>query len=375
MKYHLNLFTPETWQAFVDAGANRTGFPARQRRLAEERVKPSDVFLCYMTRVSRWCGVLEVESGPFEDDTPTFGTSDPYPVRFNVKPIVILPLEQAVPIREPEVWDALAITSQSDPGTAQWTGFFRQSLNTLEDHDGQFLTNLLKNQATQPKAYPLTEQDRRRLSRRQRVRTVAGEVEVHIPDHEEDENGYDEHADEQPQGQNRQESIQYQAKVAGIGLQMGFRIWLPRNDKARVLEHLPTAEHGKVLEVLPLNFDDATLRTIEQIDVLWLKGRSMARAFEIEHTTAVYSGLLRMADLLALQPNMDIRLHIVAPSTRRDKVLREIKRPVFSLLDRGPLHEQCTFLSYQSIDAMAEIPHLAHMSDSIIDVYEETAEE
>jgi hypothetical protein len=32
----------------------------------------------------------------------------------------------------------------------------------------------------------------------------------------------------------------------------------------------------------------------------------MARAFEIEHTTAVYPGLLRMADLLALQPNMDI---------------------------------------------------------------------
>ena len=28
---------------------------------------------------------------------------------------------------------------------------------------------------------------------------------------------------------------------------------------------------------------------------------------------AIYSGLLRMADLLALQPNMNIRLHIVAP--------------------------------------------------------------
>ena len=46
--------------------------------------------------------------------------------------------------------------------------------------------------------------------------------------------------------------------------------------------------------------------------------RSIVRAFEVEHTTAVYSGLLRMADLLALQPNMDIRLHIVAPDERRD---------------------------------------------------------
>lgn len=91
------------------------------------------------------------------------------------------------------------------------------------------------------------------------------------------------------------------------------------------------------LDDLPLNYDQTTLDTIEQIDVIWLKRRSIARAFEVEHTTAVYSGLLRMADLLALQPNMDIRLHIVAPDERRDKVFREMLRPVFSLLDRGPL--------------------------------------
>jgi hypothetical protein len=39
---------------------------------------------------------------------------------------------------------------------------------------------------------------------------------------------------------------------------------------------------------------------IERIDVLWLKGRSIKRAFEVEHTTSIYSGILRMADLLAL---------------------------------------------------------------------------
>ena len=111
--------------------------------------------------------------------------------------------------------------------------------------------------------------------------------------------------------------------------------------------------HEKVLDSLPLNYDDTTLGTVEQIDVLWLKGRSMARAFEIEHTTAIYSGLLRMADLLALQPNMDIRLHIVAPPDRRERVLREIRRPVFSLLARGPLYDQCSFLAYDSIDSLA----------------------
>ena len=74
MKYHLDLFTPETWQAFTAAGATCTGFRMRQRRLAQERVKPGDVFLCYMTRLSRWRGVLEVESEPFYDETPRFDT-------------------------------------------------------------------------------------------------------------------------------------------------------------------------------------------------------------------------------------------------------------------------------------------------------------
>jgi len=80
-----------------------------------------------------------------------------------------------------------------------------------------------------------------------------------------------------------------------------------------------------------------------------------------------------MADLLALQPNMDIRLHIVAPEGKQDKVLREIKRPVFSQLAR-PLYEQCSFLSYDSIRDLGELKHLSYTSHMIIANYEEWAE-
>ena len=51
-----------------------------------------------------------------------------------------------------------------------------------------------------------------------------------------------------------------------------------------------------------------------------------------------------MADLLAFQPNMDIKLHIIAPHERRDKVFQETRRPVFSLLEKGPLADSCTFI-------------------------------
>ncbi len=65
--------------------------------------------------------------------------------------------------------------------------------------------------------------------------------------------------------------------------------------------------------------------------------------------TFVYSGILRMADLLALQPNVDIKLHIVAPFSRKDKVFQKRTRTCFSLLERGRLFETCTYLSYESV--------------------------
>lgn len=156
---------------------------------------------------------------------------------------------------------------------------------------------------------------------------------------------------------------------------MGFRIWVPTSDRAKVVGVVAESYRSAFLDALPLNYDENTLDTIRQIDILWLKGRSMARAFEVEHTTAIYSGILRMTDLLALQPNMQIRLHIVAPDERREKVLREIKRPVFSLLDHGPRYGKCTFLSYDAIQSIAGEKFLSHMSDTILDEYEEHAEE
>jgi hypothetical protein len=78
-----------------------------------------------------------------------------------------------------------------------------------------------------------------------------------------------------------------------------------------------------------------------------------------------------MADLLAMQPNMNIDLHIVAPDQRRDHVRREIIRPVFSVLEGGPMSERCSFLSYTSIDEILAEPNLAYLKPSIIEHYEE----
>jgi hypothetical protein len=63
------LFTPETWAAFQAHGTTVSGFRERQRRTAEQ-VNPGDIFLYYLVRLSRWCGVLDVASTVYIDSTP-----------------------------------------------------------------------------------------------------------------------------------------------------------------------------------------------------------------------------------------------------------------------------------------------------------------
>ncbi len=365
MSYYLDLFSPETYEAFRRSDRSVSGFRLRHRNIAR-RVQRGDKLVCYLTRLSRWVGLLEVLEGPVLDDRPIFcPENDPFVVRFRVLTLVWLPIERAIPIHEESVWNQLSFTRGQSRHSTSWTGKLRGSLVRLEEADGIFLEGLLREQAVGGREYPLDAEDEKKLATH-RVRRAERDVAVTVPEEPERE-------EEQPGEGETRESTQMQALLAQIGARMGMRIWIPPRDRSAVLDEL-REERQALLERLPLNYDETTLRTIEQIDVLWLKGRAILRAFEVEHTTSVYSGILRMADLLALQPNMDIRLHIVAPLARREKVFQELLRPVFSLLERGPLSEVCTFISYDSVRELAAEEHLSHLSDSVIEEYEEVAE-
>lgn len=367
MAYFIDLFSPETYAAFAKSSRNISGFRSRHKNVAG-RIKPGDMFVCYLTRLSRWVGLLEVVEGPFTDNTPIFlNEKDPFTVRFRVRPIVWLEIEKGFPIHDDSIWTTLSFTRGLDKRSLSWTGKVRGSLVRLDDQDGSFLAEKLRSQAAGGKVFPLSEQDKHRLAmhtvnRPDKVVTVSVPEDAELVDVPE----------VMPEDEAR-ESIRIQALVATIGAKMGMSIWIPRADRNAVLK-VWKSDANTLLDRLPLNYDDTTLRTIEQIDILWLRGRSIVRAFEVEHTTSVYSGILRMADLLALQPNMDIKLHIVAPAAKRDKVFQEIRRPVFSLLEKGPLAENCTYLSYDSLRELAEQKHLSHLSETVLDEYAEEAE-
>lgn len=367
MAYYIDLFSPDTYEAFKNSDRTISGFRERQRGVASD-IKPGDKLICYITKLSRWAGVLEVKSTYFEDDTPIFyPVNDPFVIRFKVQDKVWLPLEHSVPVYDDIIWQNLSFTKHLAKNSYGWTGMIRGSLRRLEDSDGQYLEQLLIKQSNSPKIYSLDEDEIKKLKALTVKTDNSKEVTVVVPTN-------DETPSETTAQPSQRESLMIQAMIAEIGEKMNFKIWLPRSDRQRIAD-MWTPKTKCLLEVLPLNYNDTTLKTIENIDVLWIQNRSIVRAFEVEHTTSIYSGILRMADLMALQPNLNISAHIVAPSDRKEKVLSEISRPVFAFLASGPLSESCSFLSYDSIKALQQERQLKHMSDSVIEEYAEYAEE
>ena len=123
-----------------------------------------------------------------------------------------------------------------------------------------------------------------------------------------------------------------QGWLRDLGHALGFDVWVASNDVGR-----PYAG-GRLgdgcMSALPATIDNAPgAEAVRLIDVLWLERSSsrVAGAFEVEHTTSIYSGIVRLLDL-ALGPAGEAAhgLFLVAPDSREDDVRAQLARPAFS---------------------------------------------
>lgn len=132
--YWLDLFTWKTWNEFLKNGANVSGFRKSNEKVSR-RVKPGDYFLCYLTGISRFIGVLEVKSPLFIDDKPIW-EDEVFPCRFEVKLIHKLKPETAIPVLD--LRDRLSIFKNlKNPNI--WSGFFRGSPNLFKKPDAEII--------------------------------------------------------------------------------------------------------------------------------------------------------------------------------------------------------------------------------------------
>ncbi len=122
---------------------------------------------------------------------------------------------------------------------------------------------------------------------------------------------------------------QIQGWLRDLGLSLGFEVWIASNDRGRpyaagrlgdgCLAELPAACGGG--------------ESVRLIDVVWVERdrAGVAAAFEVEHTTSIHSGIVRMLDLaLGTVMGAASTLFLVAPDSRREDVRSQLRRPAFS---------------------------------------------
>jgi hypothetical protein len=345
--YWLDLFTGTTWKEFLDAGGTTSGFP-ETRWSTVKKIKAGDYLLCYLTGLSRWVGVLEVTGEPFRDDESKIWKLDQFPARIPVTPIVQLDPLHAAPIIS--LQNQLSIFRNAKSPTS-WTGAVRSSPAQWSAEDGEAVLAVVREAERNPVARPFDPKKLAKIPERYRTQTAKA---VTIPENGVEETEHNEGSEtthKTEPAQREHSEIQY--LLLKLGSEMGLDVWVARNDRSQHFQGKQFSAIPRCISTLPIHFDEATNKTIELIDVLWLNGNTIVAAFEIESTTSVYSGLLRMSDLIAMQPNLNIPLFLVAPDGRRDKVVQEINRPTFARLT-PPMTEMCRFIPFSALREQLE---------------------
>ncbi len=128
----------------------------------------------------------------------------------------------------------------------------------------------------------------------------------------------------------KEESLhtEMQYHLLKIGHSLGYDVFSASNDKSKSF-------NGKNFSFLccnefpTLTTEKETLSTIKLIDVLWFqKGTSnVLCAFEVEKSTSIYSGILRLTDLSYTVSDGDETFYLVVPDNREKDVMMQLARP------------------------------------------------
>ena len=121
-----------------------------------------------------------------------------------------------------------------------------------------------------------------------------------------------------------------QGWLRDLGNALGHDVWIASNDRSRSYGDGQLCDG--CVDRLPAAVDAGT-DSVKLIDVIWIdrETQRVCAAFEVEHSTSIYSGIVRMLDLaLGTQVGAASTLFLVAPDDRREDVAQQLRRPAFS---------------------------------------------
>jgi hypothetical protein len=117
------------------------------------------------------------------------------------------------------------------------------------------------------------------------------------------------------------------ALLAEIGKSLGFKIWIGKKEQSEFADGL--AGNRKLSEYVNANLDSITnaenKKTIQGIDLLWIKSNKIVSSFEIEFSTSMTSALVRGSNI-----DSNVAKYLVIPEEREEQFRKKEKSPMFS---------------------------------------------
>jgi len=146
-----------------------------------------------------------------------------------------------------------------------------------------------------------------------------------------------------------QTHLRMQYFLVKIGVMEGYDVWVAKNDMNK--EYNGEKFANLCLNEIPQFSAPNVIRIAELIDCIWFKKNTAQPVyfFEIEHTTSIYSGLLRLNDVRTDYPIP--KAYIVAEETRKSNFESQINRRTFSMSE---LNEICRFMNYDKVEKWYE---------------------
>jgi hypothetical protein len=139
-----------------------------------------------------------------------------------------------------------------------------------------------------------------------------------------------------------------QWKLIQVGIEQGHDVYVAKNDVNRTYRGNKLSD-GCVEEISLTGFNESVVDIIEYVDVIWLQDNHIVKMFEVESTTSIYSGILRMMDFTARVPNLSVDMYIVASDEDESDVREQISRPTFQQVLGKNEHVSLEYLSFEEV--------------------------
>lgn len=113
-----------------------------------------------------------------------------------------------------------------------------------------------------------------------------------------------------------------------IGNALGYDVITALNDRSKSYQGNKFSFY--CIQKFPkIDLPQEVFNTINLIDVVWFEKKTnrVICAFEVEKSTSIYSGILRLSDLSFSLPSHNTKLYVVAPDKREREVRIQLSRP------------------------------------------------